>query len=972
MGIESTQARANAFMELTDKLNDASAAFTKLQEKSTNWIDSSLDAIKGLVNMDAASVLAQQMLASVDKALSLLDDPAKKEELRKKLRGALGIEILNKTSITEAVKGSLKPGGDITKTKNFEKELASTGREAASAAANLTNYTNTISTAVKSNQEFLNTFNLTDPLAKLGLGLNATGSALEKLKGSSKDSQAALLDLMGDTKKMALFGEEFALGLLKIRDAYTENSASVYMYTQELDAEKQKLIELQDVQKQGPSAYSTWVGNLFGGESELDQKSRQNREVVTQEQIARGAESRLESAQEKFAAANVDAQKLITQGMQKAFKDGGDYIAMSLKNASEQAAITVAKGGTVGLTGTAALAANEKIAQASDNVQLKVIDVNLQQIIIQSKLNNTIEQANDLQRLAIATRDKGVGSAEEIAAKAAVAVSESIGKALKSGNLSSAIKAGEGKNATDTEIGVATGLRGIRTSQASVQAARIAVIAGGKARAAGAAFTEPVEIAKETTIPKIAQERALNALVMERSDIYKDLIGNQSVEMVEARNKLDVYNLALEASSKDAEQQAKIIGLQAQISIIALSSIEPELKKQQILEKTKQLRESILDKGKLENLELKGGIAVQKAKEDALVKELSIKIAIRDLNSNIRLGELDITDAISTRDLASGKITEDQKNQIDNANAIARIEADTATQKAVNADKSAALTRTYNAAFSKLSETDSAGQQQLQEDYITNMSLLDISNSKINTMAENKLKVLDISKKISTQEQGIQSILLKGINDMSDAMVDFAFTGKQSFGDMISSMLLGLAKLQMQQMLNKSLSGAGGIEGAASWVGKLLNFSSGTVGPEQLSGPGMNAKGNAYDSGIQKFAKGGSFTNSIVNSPTLFKFAQGTGLMGEAGAEAIMPLKRDAQGNLGVRGGQGGGGEVSVVVNNFSTANATTKETKDSRGNRRIEVTVGDMVAGEINRVGSGIQQSLKGTFGSQPQLIRR
>ena len=94
--------------------------------------------------------------------------------------------------------------------------------------------------------------------------------------------------------------------------------------------------------------------------------------------------------------------------------------------------------------------------------------------------------------------------------------------------------------------------------------------------------------------------------------------------------------------------------------------------------------------------------------------------------------------------------------------------------------------------------------------------------------------------------------------------------------------------------------------------------------------------------------------------------------MGEAGAEAIMPLKRDAQGNLGVRSGQSGGGEVSITVNNFSTAKATTKETKDSRGNRRIEVTVGDMVAGEINRVGSGIQQSLKGTFGSQPQLIRR
>jgi phage-related minor tail protein len=57
-------------------------------------------------------------------------------------------------------------------------------------------------------------------------------------------------------------------------------------------------------------------------------------------------------------------------------------------------------------------------------------------------------------------------------------------------------------------------------------------------------------------------------------------------------------------------------------------------------------------------------------------------------------------------------------------------------------------------------------------------------------------------------------------------------------------------------------------------------------------------------------AKGG-----IVNSPTLFPFAKGTGLMGEAGSEAIMPLQRGADGKLGVLASGGGGGDVNVVVN---------------------------------------------------------
>jgi lambda family phage tail tape measure protein len=64
------------------------------------------------------------------------------------------------------------------------------------------------------------------------------------------------------------------------------------------------------------------------------------------------------------------------------------------------------------------------------------------------------------------------------------------------------------------------------------------------------------------------------------------------------------------------------------------------------------------------------------------------------------------------------------------------------------------------------------------------------------------------------------------------------------------------------------------------------------------------ADGAYFASGIAAFANGGMFTNSVVSSPTLFKFADGgamrTGVMGEAGPEAIMPLSRGSDGRLGV------------------------------------------------------------------------
>ena len=76
---------------------------------------------------------------------------------------------------------------------------------------------------------------------------------------------------------------------------------------------------------------------------------------------------------------------------------------------------------------------------------------------------------------------------------------------------------------------------------------------------------------------------------------------------------------------------------------------------------------------------------------------------------------------------------------------------------------------------------------------------------------------------------------------------------------------------------------------------------------------GFAAKGGVYNQSghLDHYAKGG-----IVGKPTLFPFAGGTGLMGEAGPEAIMPLTRTSNGNLGVEA-SGGGGEAKTIINRF-------------------------------------------------------
>lgn len=69
------------------------------------------------------------------------------------------------------------------------------------------------------------------------------------------------------------------------------------------------------------------------------------------------------------------------------------------------------------------------------------------------------------------------------------------------------------------------------------------------------------------------------------------------------------------------------------------------------------------------------------------------------------------------------------------------------------------------------------------------------------------------------------------------------------------------------------------------------------------------AKGGVLSGGaVMPFAQGG-----VVSAPTYFPLRSGVGLMGERGAEAIMPLARGPDGRLGVRGG--GGGTTQVTVN---------------------------------------------------------
>jgi hypothetical protein len=135
---------------------------------------------------------------------------------------------------------------------------------------------------------------------------------------------------------------------------------------------------------------------------------------------------------------------------------------------------------------------------------------------------------------------------------------------------------------------------------------------------------------------------------------------------------------------------------------------------------------------------------------------------------------------------------------------------------------------------------------------------------------------------------------------MADQLTEFVTTGKANFRDFAASVLKDISRMIIRYAIFNAVRG---ILNAFNPAAELGSSAANVAQYAPLAKGGVFAQ-----NGIQAFARGG-----IVNKPTVFPFANGIGLMGEAGPEAIMPLRRGRDGKLGVM--SSGGGTTNVVVN---------------------------------------------------------
>ncbi|MDB5569069.1 MAG: phage tail tape measure protein [Hyphomicrobiales bacterium] len=142
-----------------------------------------------------------------------------------------------------------------------------------------------------------------------------------------------------------------------------------------------------------------------------------------------------------------------------------------------------------------------------------------------------------------------------------------------------------------------------------------------------------------------------------------------------------------------------------------------------------------------------------------------------------------------------------------------------------------------------------------------------------------------------------------------------AVSSGKSFDDTLRTVALSLSKLALNAGMKPMQ------EGLSSLLGSLGSSVSGGGAPSMPVAP---------------FAEGG-----VVSRPTFFGSGGGLGLMGERGAEAIMPLARGPDGRLGIAAG--GAGQAPATVN-------VTINTPDAESFRRSQVQVTGALARAVAR----------------------
>jgi len=952
-----------------------SKAFTDIETeiKQRNWADSTINFLSSIIGRSSEQLLAKQVGNTVERAVKLsVNGPngrVVQEELAKLLQLPANATTANITNALNKASPAIQQAAG--------KIIEDAGKKAVASAGSLKTFKQGLAESAKVYQDLINTTKNSTPLTKFAEDSSKQIIELSKTLANADlpEKLTTLRDLSGDINFLQLFPVDAAKNILSTSNELSNLSTELADVERRQNLYNDAINEQQIILDKYAGRRRESLSGLGGQAQEFDNAKdaidRLNNLNVGLQNTKSTIAASLQGASIKFADA-----------MKAGLIANIDTFTRGLVDAAARAKLEIQKVAVGGI--------NDPRLKANFQASLDLKAVELDRQMLKSQMN-LIESNADL-RLAIMentfasglAREGITGSAGEIRAKLVLGKDSGLGSLNDQQKAIDAIKDNKGKSSLQLRKELKTGagldsgtIAGVSDLLSTSQAkealnAQLAALKGKD---------EAIKLQKEFNLIDADKAVGLQTLAKLQKDNDQEQLKfaqqKESMSDAEFQAQNQVFILRKEELANSArilEASTGIQKLQAASATVGLTVTQKDLE-YTLKQLDATVQQSLLD----EKLATSG---TQRAADIAKAVELKT----RELKTAEQIGiettakiDQQIIENKQAQDLLAFK---EQESTIDSETLKKLMDALKIDEQKLEQTKQLTAARiAYNQEVGKLdlAETQAGGYLPGSQKAMDNKTAKDNLEANYNTQVKGitsvtnaQIRSAEAVANLSNQQLAYTDLFKQAFKGMEDAIIEFTKTGKLNFKGMIDNFIEGLIRYEIQQqqmMAFRSLGGAGGLA-------QLLMTAVGAYGqPGDLNyGPAaikVNAKGGVYDAGLTQFAKGGMFTNGIVDQPTLFKFAKGTGMMGEAGPEAIMPLKRDNSGNLGVRAG-GGGGNVDVVVNNYGNEKAETKETVDSRGNRKIEVVIGDMTAGEISRNGSASQRAIRGTFGLQPQLIRR
>lgn len=954
---ESLEARATSLNNVADSFRAVAEAAEAAQEKASFW-DKMEDSVMDLFGKGITDKLGEEAKKSVEAASKLFTDPKLKKSLESTVKGLTNgkdiEDFFDGLDNKEAIEAFQKLGKEIDRLNKLNITTAGSFGDAVKASKALADSYKDVEKEAKGSWS---------STQKLGMSLIDASQAYSVALKDPIQSLSVINALLKDSSTLSLFGPG-------MQESLQQGKQELEALQKELANVNASIARNSSLAKAGPAS------------------ERGMRELMVQASVIRKTElettitSTMNNLSSKFNTA-------ITQGIA--------LIEQPLKNAAAEAA------NKMSATFASKLPKSEATANLQGKIEQRGIDVQISNIRATESLTKSIQLLtleNERNRIITDANTQAAAALAKGDTELYRLIRESVNTNPRLKELDrekSFIQSGANLRSAAAQGGPLTATMQQAAATAANTAAQVTKLLGDK------------QVSKFNTAVSAEEERL--------NKVLKDLSTTLSNREEDLKIKYDSTNFkSLPQAEQDSVKASDSVATQVMQGGVSVQ------KAQNALDLNKFLTEaankfitipadltSALRILKDESNVLNDALAQAKKSSDGQVqnaKDISVATkeyaaTISELNKEsdklnkdsqtLTLNQTNLEYVSAIRDIEMsnlstlrerGLLSDEEYRQKEKAAQVESVSANlTLKLESLRLDRVKSINDfERRIAEAKLKNPSSVAALEQERDAST--AVIDAKIAGETKLGQAKLANIDMIYDMTEREQNFSKSFISGIDAMADAFVEFARTGKLEFESLIESMLADLLRYEMRlQMMElyKGLGGAKGILGSLFGSGSFGGYSGSGINPTSLTGADITAafttvaaKGKAFnDSGVMAFAKGGTFTNSVVSSPTTFKFAKGTGLMGEAGPEAIMPLSRDNSGVLGVKA-QTSAPKVDVVVINNSSEKAETKETTDSRGNRKVEVIIGEMVSGELARSNSPMQTSMKNTFGMTPMLTRR